>query len=174
MKGSTAILNISLRMLSPPFPRARLQSFLLGRGSCEPHAASLQLWYLVLFSGGGCATGVLVPLLRGETGECQPRTMCSPSATELAVGWGHACLQLGDTPAFLSPVCLLTAWAATFLIICRGSLLAASFISVPSSLPLALSCKQVRASYLPPSVPGLGRTHPLPPRLSIAQASVTS
>lgn len=80
------------------------QLFLLGRRSCEPCAASLQLWYLVLFPGRGCATGVLVPLLHGEAGKCQPCTMCSPSATELAAGWGHACLQLGDTPAFLSPL----------------------------------------------------------------------
>lgn len=45
----------------PTFPHAGLQSFLLGRGSCEPRAASLQLWYLVLFPGGSCATAVLVP-----------------------------------------------------------------------------------------------------------------
>lgn len=77
-------------------------------------------------------------------------------------------LQLGETPAFLSPICL-TARGATFLIICRGSLLAASFLSAP--LP---SCKQVRASYLPPSVSGLERTspHSPPPRLlSVAQAT---
>lgn len=92
-------------------------------------------------SSQGCATGVLVPLLHGVAGECQPCTMCSPSATELAAGWGHTCLHLGDTPAFLSPVCLLTAWRATSLIICRGSLLAASFLSVPSSFlwPCAVS-----------------------------------
>lgn len=113
-------------------------------------------------SSQGCATGVLVPLLCGVAGECQPCTMCSPSATELAAGWGHTCLHLGDTPAFLSPVCLLTAWRATSLIICRGSLLAASFLSVPSSLLWALSCKQVGASYLPPSVPGWGGYPPSP------------
>lgn len=69
-------------------------------------------------------------------------------------------LQLGETPAFLSPICLLTAWGATFLIICRGSLLAAAFLSAPFS-PLP-SCKQVRASYLPPSMSGLERTPPFP------------
>lgn len=87
-------------------------------------------------------------------------TQCSPSATELAVGWCHACLQLGETPAFLSPL----------LVNCMGSHFlnhlqkepAGSFLSVPSSLPLALSCKQV-ISYLPLSVSGLGRTpHPSP------------
>lgn len=33
-----------------------------------------------------------------------PAQCALPSATELAAGWGHARLQLGDPPAFLSPL----------------------------------------------------------------------
>lgn len=52
----------------PTFPPCCAAGLPAGEGSCEPRAAFLQLWYLVLFPGGSCATGVLVPLLCGEAG----------------------------------------------------------------------------------------------------------
>lgn len=87
----------------------------------------------------------------------QPCTMCFPSATELAAVWGHPCLQLGDTLAFLSPL-LVNCMGSHFLNHLQGEP-AGSFLS----FPLALNCKQVGASYSLPQCPGWGGHHPSPP-----------
>lgn len=63
----------------------------------------------------------------------QPCTMCFPSATELAAGWGYPCLQLGDTLAFLSPL-LVNCMGSHFLNHLQGEP-AGSFLSVLSSGP---------------------------------------
>lgn len=117
----------------PTFPHAGLQSFLLGRGSCEPRAASLQLWYLVLFPGEAVPQGCWY-LCSGvrQVGRQPNPGQSFPQPLNWQLGWGHACLQLGDTLAFLSPL-LVNCMGSHFINHLQGEP-AGSFLSVPSSL----------------------------------------
>lgn len=75
--------------------------------------------------------------------------------------WGHACLQLGDTPAFLSPL-LVNCMGSHFLNHLQGEPAGSFLPFCPLLSPLPLSCKQLGASYLP-QCPGWGGHHLPPP-----------
>lgn len=118
-----------------------------------------------------------VPLLHGRQVDASPARHALYQPLKWQPSGVMPVLQLGETPAFLSPICLLTAWGATFLIICRGSLLAASFLSAPFSplSPPVVSKSQPLICL--PQCPGWSeRIPPSPPRprlLSVAQATVS-
>lgn len=64
----------------------------------------------------------------------QPHSTCCQELTWQLVELTLA-VQLGESPAFLSPICLSATWGATSLIICGGCLLAAAFLPPLLLLP---------------------------------------
>lgn len=115
-----------------------------------------------------------VPLLRGRAGECQTRTMwCQPLNWQ--PGGVVPVLQLGKTSAFLSPICLLTAWEASSLIICRGACWQLPSFLLPSLLssPTPLVSKSEPFICLPPCRKGYPPFPPHPCLLSVTQATLS-
>lgn len=156
-------------MLSPPFPRTGCSAVCWGGVGAGGHML-LPCPFGTWHSSQGEALLQGCGYLHSMAGQvnASPARRALYQPLKWQPGGVMPVLQLGETPAFLSPICLLTAWGATFLIICRGEP-AGSFLPfcpLLSPLPTPAVSKSEPLICLPQCPGWSERIPPSPPTLS--------